>query len=1075
MFRRSWHLETFVGERLRLTLGPPEGGPERAQSNATEEHERARWLGSLMFALDEGRRRVLEELYRELTGRSMPHEYRPFDLAADRWERELTRVLEAAADAGFLRIEPVVLQRVAVRQDPPLVAPLGPSAPEQELQSRFEVRLVDEIGEPLGDVELAFSSGRTKETQKTDGDGVARFASQDASFGSVRVVSTSALSKVLEERWQNPRTGAVPDAPFLQRVVWSGELPSFPLESDARHTIVFQPEQGKLLVELWDKRGKRRHADAAYTIQGPATFEGKTDAQGRLLHENVPPGDYTLTLTQTFPEDLKLAPEEHETPLVALRATERQSQVRLLGMGPRCTLARLRGAVFDTNKCFVLPTALPGLSEILGQYRAQNPCKLLIVGHTDATGDASASETTSLERSKALEQLLQRDADAWAKNYDAGVPKKKRWGAREDRLMLLKLESFGGRDPSEDRVRWFQKHHNTLVESGGKPGRSSLQVDGKLGPKTRTELIWEYMGLDGATLAGREDIVMDVRAHGSGENFPLAATGFELDRRAASGSESQKPRDGRVEFFFFEDEYGVVPAPGDAKGTEYLSWRSLSEADQEVVVAEFKNQARVMHLPSAHFRTGSAVLLPEGEAPTTGQGTALTSVGMLATALRFNEEHPGHSVLVAGHADSVGNDKSNDQLSAQRAELTHAVLAGNREKFAELAQQTGKVSDWKQIFRWASVALSDIEPPPGSAAPVARHHFNEIVVEPIDDNATTGVPAAIAFQNAYNENRAALGVSGDKLTVDGIVGKKTWGAIFDCYQWNMAEELGEVEFEDDQSDATKRLAGLKKLQSTVTFLPTRKPFIGFGEHFPADGAGDDNVASEANRRVEVLFFEQGQEPDVEVLDEAPETTELYQADSFERVNVPERAGGARKHLPFRIRLLDPLGVPMDSDAVEYTIRQASQVIGEGTAEDAFAVGRLLPGIEREVYVTWGEGGSPVRYSRLLHLTSARPGDARPIVAARLGAMGMHSKPHDDAAFLEAMKTFANVQRLPEEVKSAEAPPSSLVSKLKEFFEKLLEAPLPPANDDEIADGPPPEPEYVPEPALAECEPASDLA
>jgi hypothetical protein len=56
------------------------------------------------------------------------------------------------------------------------------------------------------------------------------------------------------------------------------------------------------------------------------------------------------------------------------------------------------------------------------------------------------------------------------------VPEKKRWGAREDRLMMLKLEGYATRAPQQSNVTWFQEHHNQLVKGGRKPGREELKV-----------------------------------------------------------------------------------------------------------------------------------------------------------------------------------------------------------------------------------------------------------------------------------------------------------------------------------------------------------------------------------------------------------------------------------------------------------------------------------------------------------------------------------------------------------------------------------------------------------------------
>src|SRR5690606_30069385 len=188
------------------------------------------------------------------------------------------------------------------------------------------------------------------------------------------------------------------------------------------------------------------------------------------------------------------------------------------------------------------------------------------------------------------------------------------------------------------------------------------------------------------------------------------------------------------------------------------------------------------------------------------------------------------------------------------------------------------------------------------------HDFAACDPGTIDDVAFTGVEPLKAFQRAYNANKAALGATAADLAVDGSIGPKTWGAIFDCYQFNMAQELGEVDDEADETNPAKLLEGLDRLRGMVMFLPLNEEWIGFGEAHPADGNRKDGAASQQNRRVEILFFESGQEPDVAILKEAPEITELYSPDAFVRERLPERPGGARRHMQVKVILGRPQGV-----------------------------------------------------------------------------------------------------------------------------------------------------------------------
>lgn len=53
------------------------------------------------------------------------------------------------------------------------------------------------------------------------------------------------------------------------------------------------------------------------------------------------------------------------------------------------------------------------------------------------------------------------------------------------------------------------------------------------------------------------------------------------------------------------------------------------------------------------FRTNSAVVLPESEAPASslGEHGSRSSVGLFASVLRYDEEHEGKKLFIAGHAD----------------------------------------------------------------------------------------------------------------------------------------------------------------------------------------------------------------------------------------------------------------------------------------------------------------------------------------------------------------------------------------------------------------------------------------
>src|SRR5690606_34111059 len=259
------------------------------------------------------------------------------------------------------------------------------------------------------------------------------------------------------------------------KLPFSGELPTVSLESEEQKLIVVTPRLGKLFAELWDKTGSEVHPHTEYSISGPMSFEGVTDAQGRLLHEDVAPGEYELTLKVDVNRALKPSSdgngtdeagagatstaggaaaadgegagadgayepeiEEYKTRVVAVDPTVGEPQLRFVGVVPRVHLARLRGMLFDTNKTFILPTALPSLQKIRTLYEELDPAELLVVGHTDTTSEPSVNDPLSKKRADSMAQYLTDDVDGWLANYESSVPQKERWGAREDRLMMLK-------------------------------------------------------------------------------------------------------------------------------------------------------------------------------------------------------------------------------------------------------------------------------------------------------------------------------------------------------------------------------------------------------------------------------------------------------------------------------------------------------------------------------------------------------------------------------------------------------------------------------------------------------------
>ena len=336
--------------------------------------------------------------------------------------------------------------------DPSTHAPTPPGPTPQADTASFEVRVVDELGEPVEGVPLTFFCDGTSLPSVTDASGVARIEAARGP-GTVTFDDPDGLVDLLRPRWEQVREGP-----------WLEEAP--------QHTF--------------------------------------------------------LSPTSTLPV-IEVAPEQAHT----------------LVLQPKVLLARIRGMLFDTNRAFLRPSALEHLPRLTALYADHPGSTLLVVGHTDVTGEPDFNDPLSLERAESVAAFLRDDAAAWLRWYEPSVQVEKRWGAYEDATMLAAVYERTGEDVQGSPLLHFQRTRG-------------LDPDGIAGPISREALVSEYMALDGTTVP--EGVTLEL--YGCGEQFPL---------------EEDSDADRRVELFFFDHALGVLPpAPGDlspAGDATYLQWR----------------------------------------------------------------------------------------------------------------------------------------------------------------------------------------------------------------------------------------------------------------------------------------------------------------------------------------------------------------------------------------------------------------------------------------------------------------------------------------------------------------------
>jgi outer membrane protein OmpA-like peptidoglycan-associated protein len=241
-----------------------------------------------------------------------------------------------------------------------------------------------------------------------------------------------------------------------------------------------------------------------------------------------------------------------------------------LAIVPNHRRVRLIGMHFDTNKSFLLPSAMHGIRELHAIFEDAAKTQFLVVGHTDAHGTRAYNEQLSLERARSIIAFMKDDVDAWNDLFRAPAPEK-RWGDREVNAMLSALPEGGppfttpekeGKDPQA--IKRFQQFSN---ETRG----TALAVDGKAGPATRRALIEAYMALSHTSFPAGATTV----AHGCGSNHPPPAEG----NVPPSDAEMR-----RVDIFAFDGPIGPTP-PGDISGPgspEYDQWVAQMQSTFDV-------------------------------------------------------------------------------------------------------------------------------------------------------------------------------------------------------------------------------------------------------------------------------------------------------------------------------------------------------------------------------------------------------------------------------------------------------------------------------------------------------------
>ncbi|MGE0709164.1 MAG: OmpA family protein [Planctomycetota bacterium] len=238
-----------------------------------------------------------------------------------------------------------------------------------------------------------------------------------------------------------------------------------------------------------------------------------------------------------------------------------------------------------------------------------------------------------------------------------------------------------------------------------------------------------------------------------------------------------------------------------------------------------RRKVHLLEMEDLSFNFDSAVMrpVPRADADAPPSQDRITGLAAIKTALELVELFPEKRLLVAGHTDTAGDAGYNQRLASSRAQGVLAYLRGDRAGWAKVCQARFQVEDWQGILAWIAERFAwDTHPGP------ITNQSNE--------------PSRLALRRFRLRYSAEFP---EDIPERGPLAERDWAAFYDLYELELQALL--------RRDA----AGVAALRARLQ--PLAPPAVGCGEHFPVEDLGDGQ-RSAANRRVELLFFDHGEEP-----------------------------------------------------------------------------------------------------------------------------------------------------------------------------------------------------------------------
>ena len=312
-------------------------------------------------------------------------------------------------------------------------------------------------------------------------------------------------------------------------------------------------------------------------------------------------------------------------------------------------------------------------------------------------------------------------------------------------------------------------------------------------------------------------------------------------------------------------------------------------------------------------------------------------ISLLASAFSYAKDNAGRELIIEGHADTSGDSDYNLAISKRRAEAIKGLLENDMDLWNGVVACNDhklETEDYQQTLKGLSERYGwDCDP--GD-------------VDNKDGPKTTeGVKG---FQTEYNSQYKGT------LTVDGVVGPKTWEAIGITIRLLLEDYL-------------KNDLQLDPIPAIPYGYPDGNGIYPCGESCPIENAGDSDYKSEENRRVELVFYKKD-DPTPAIAPAASREIGLEKDPVSEKKWKKEKiegGGGDGKKgevLQIKILKLDKWFIPGPKDkggedcAVQYSLGQADNFSGKVVLE-VFASNYCKAEMADDYSFTFSDIGDPI--------------------------------------------------------------------------------------------------------------------